>query len=99
MIDLSKNFFYTEDKNGKIQKNDILFSFESEIDGNTYIVHTANEKDENGNVIVYASYVNEETHGNKLVNVEDDATFGIIEGMLVTLMGTVRGYTDESSFS
>lgn len=99
MLDLSKDWFEVVDENGNVTRHDILFSFESEIDDNTYIVHTANEKDENGNVLVYASYINEEKHGNKLMNVDDDAAFGTIEGMLVTLTGIVRGYADESYIS
>ncbi len=99
MLDLSKDWFEVVDENGNVTRHDILFSFESEIDDNTYIVHTANEKGENGNVLVYASYINEEKHGNKLMNVDDDAAFGTIEGMLVTLTGIVRGYADESYIS
>lgn len=99
MLDLSKDWFEVVDENGNVTRHDILFSFESEIDDNTYIVHTANEKDENGNVLVYESYINEEKHGNKLMNVDDDAAFGTIEGMLVTLTGIVRGYADESCIS
>lgn len=99
MLDLSKDWFEVVDEKGNVTRHDILFSFESEIDDNTYIVHTANEKDENGNVLVYASYINEEKHGNKLMNVDDDAAFGTIEGMLVTLTGIVRGYADESYIS
>ncbi len=99
MLDLSKDWFEVVDEKGNVTRHDILFSFESEIDDNTYIVHTANEKDENVNVLVYASYINEEKHGNKLMNVDDDAAFGTIEGMLVTLTGIVRGYADESYIS
>lgn len=99
MLDLSKDWFEVVDEKGNVTRHDILFSFDSEIDDNTYIVHTANEKDENGNVLVYASYINEEKHGNKLMNVDDDAAFGTIEGMLVTLTGIVRGSADESCIS
>ncbi len=99
MVDLSKGWFEVENKNGNVVRHEILFWFDSEIDDNTYIVHTANEKDENGNVIVYASYINEAVHGKKLMNVDNDVAFGVVEGMLIKQTGTVRGYTDESSFS
>ena len=58
-----------------------------------------NEKDEDGSILIYASYINEKKHGNKLMNVDDDDAFGTIEGMLVTLTGIARGYTDESYIS
>ncbi len=99
MLDLSKDYFYVEDENGNNVKHDVLFSFESEIDDNTYIVHTANERDENGSIMIYASYVNEEKHGNKLMNVEDDEAFGTIEGMLVRLMEIARKNVDEGYIS
>ena len=99
MLDLSKDWFEVVDEKGNVTRHDILFSFDSEIDDNTYIVHTANEKDEDGSILVYASYINEEKHGNKLMNVDDDDVFGTIESMLVTLTGIARGYTEESYIS
>lgn len=83
MIDLSSGFFFADD-NGETVKFDLLFSFKGESDGNTYIVYTANEEDEDGNVMVYASYFNEEKYGTKLKNIEDDKMFDIINAMLVT---------------
>ena len=44
--------------------------------------------------MVYASYINGETHGNKLMNVEDNTAFGAIEGALVKLIKRPRGYND-----
>ncbi len=90
MIDLSKSWFEIVEENGDVIKHDILFSFESETDGNTYIVHTAHERDENGKITVYASYINEEKYGNKLMNIENDDAFKTIESLFIDLMEKIK---------
>ena len=99
MIDLSKDYFFIEDENGNSLKHDILFSFDGDNDGNTYIVYTADEKDEAGDLLIYASYINEEKYGDKLMNIEDDETFNEIEQLLTELMERVRAKQGEKSES
>lgn len=89
MLDLSKDWFEVEDKNGNITKHNVLFSFDSD-DGNTYLLHTANEEDENGNALVYASVFNKALHGNKLVNIECDDAFETIQKLFIELMDRVK---------
>lgn len=95
MIDLSKDYFFVEDENGIFLKHDILFSFDGNNDGNTYIVHTADEKDEAGSLLIYASFINEEKYGDKLMNIEDDDTFNEIKRLLTELMEKVREKYEE----
>lgn len=99
MIDLSKDYFFIEDENGNSLKHDILFSFDGDNDGNTYIVHTADEKDETGSLLIYASFINEEKYGDKLMNIEDDDIFSEIEKLLSELMERVRAKQGEKSES
>ncbi len=96
MIELSKDWFEADDENGNVVRYDILFSFDSETDGNTYIVYTADEKDESGNLIIYASYINEEKHGTVLMDIEDNDKFKAVNDMLVRFMEIARKNTEES---
>lgn len=101
MFEFSENFFFTEDDEGNAVRHDILFSFFCEDDGNTYVVHTLGETDENGNRLIYASYVNEEKYGAKLKNIENDSDFEAIAEILNKLIDRIRkeGETDESCVS
>ena len=88
MLDLSKNYFYIEDGNGNLTKHDILFSFDC--DGNTYIVHSTGEEDENGNVMAYASCYNKELYGDNLVDIESDDTFENVQQVFVELLKMIN---------
>ena len=94
MLDLSKNYFYIEDGNGYLTRHDILFSFDC--DGNTYIVHSANEEDENGNVRAYASCYNKELYGDNLVDIESDDTFETIQQVFVELLEMINKDEDKT---
>lgn len=85
MLDLSKDWFEVEDENKNVIRHNILFSFDSD-DGNTYLLHHANEEDENGNALVYASAL----HGNKLVNIECDDAFETMQKLFLELMDRVK---------
>ena len=70
---------------------DILFTFESEETGKSYIVYTDNTFDENGNTRVYAStYEPDEGYG-KLLPIETEKEWKIIETVLETLQEEIGG--------
>ena len=52
---MKKNTFTMLDEKGQEHTYDVLFTFESEENGNNYIVYTDNSLDETGNIVVYAS--------------------------------------------
>ena len=51
---MKKNTFSMLDENGNEVVYDVLFTFESEETHKNYIVYTDNQKDETGNIEVYA---------------------------------------------
>ena len=52
---MKKNTFSMIDENGNEVVYDVLFTFENEETNKNYIVYTDNQKDESGNIEVYAS--------------------------------------------
>lgn len=67
---------------------DVLFTFDNDCNGKSYIVYTDNSRDEKGNIEVYASIYNK---GNsmKLTPIESEAEWSIIEHILNELQQTV----------
>lgn len=99
MIDLSSGYFEVENENGETVKLDVLFSFESIEDNNTYVVYTANKRDKEGNIEIYASYINEEDFGPRLMSIEDDDMFETINSMLIRLTEIAMRNSDEGYLS
>lgn len=95
MIDLSSSNFEVEEENGNVTSHSILFSFDCPYDGNKYIVHTAYEKGEDDNLLIYASYINEEKHGARLMNIENDDIFEFIEKTLFDLANIVKKHEND----
>ena len=95
MLDLSKKHFYIEDGNGNLTGHDILFSY-CDCDGNTYIVHSTGEEDENGNAMAYASCYNKELYGYNLVDIESDDTFETVQQVFVELIKTINNDEDNT---
>ena len=98
MLDLSKGWLEVADDKGNVSRHDVLFSFNNEIDDNTYVVHTANETDENGKKVVYAFCFNEKTGSDKIMNVEDFSEIGTADGTEVIIVKKVRGFIDAGCF-
>ena len=87
---MKKNTFSMLDENGREVVYDVLFTFESEETGKNYIVYTDNQKDETGNIEVYASiYYPNDTH-SKLEAIETEKEWKVIETILETLQEEVR---------
>ena len=64
---------------------DILFTFDSEETGKSYIVYTDNTKDENGKVRVYASIYNPNDPKTKLEDIKTEKEWKVIDTILQTL--------------
>ena len=52
---MEKNSFTLVDENGQEKVYDVLFTFDSDETGKSYIVYTDNSTDEKGNVIIRAN--------------------------------------------
>lgn len=67
---------------GKEVECEVLFTFESEETKKNYIVYTDNTTDEDGNTKVYASIYNPNEAETKLLPIETDKEWKIIETIL-----------------
>ena len=82
---MDKNTIKVTNDKGEQIVCDILFTFDSEETGKSYIVYTDNTKDENGKVRVYASIYNPSDPKTKLEDIKTDKEWKIIETILETL--------------
>lgn len=64
---------------------DVLFTFDSEETGKSYIVYTDNTTDENGNIRIYASCYDPHADGLELLPIETDREWEIVESILEKL--------------
>ena len=87
---MKKNTFSMLDENGREVVYDVLFTFESEETGKNYIVYTDNQKDETGNIEVYASIYYPNDPHIKLEAIETEKEWKVIETILETLQEEVR---------
>lgn len=74
--------FKVLDDNGKEIECEALFTFESDETKKNYIVYTDNTTDEEGNTKVYAAIYNPEEDETKLLPIETDKEWKIIETIL-----------------
>ena len=82
------NSFILLDENGKKTKYDILFTFDSEETGKSYIVYTDNSLDEKGNVQVLASnYVLKDM---RLMPIETEKEWRMIEIILEEIQKEIQ---------
>lgn len=68
----------------------VLFTFDSDETGKSYIVYTDNSKDEDGNVQVYASIYNPEDPNSKLDPIETEKEWKVIDTILKTLQEEIK---------
>ena len=80
-----KNTIKVTNDKGETVVCDILFTFDSEETGKSYIVYTDNSKDENGKVRVYASIYNPNDPKTKLEDITTDKEWKVIDTILQTL--------------
>lgn len=74
--------FKVFDDNGKEVECEVLFTFDSDETGKSYMVYTDNSIDEDGNTRVYASIYNPNQDEIKLEPIESDKEWKIIETIL-----------------
>lgn len=89
-----KNSFILRDENGKEIKYDVLFTFDNEETEKSYIVYTDNSLDEKGNVQVFASTFIPNSNDTRLMPVETEKEWKIIEIILEEIQAEVQGAED-----
>lgn len=92
---MKKNTFSMLDENGNEIIYDVLFTFENEETHKNYIVYTDNQKDEVGNVQVYASTYDPENPQSKLEAIETEKEWKVIETILNTLQEEIKNKKNE----
>ena len=80
-----KNTIKVTNDNGEEVVCDILFTFDSEETGKSYIVYTDNSKDENGKVRVFASIYHPNDPKSLLEDITTDKEWKVIDTILQTL--------------
>lgn len=86
-----KMTFKVTNDEGKEVECEVLFTFESDETKKNYIVYTDNTLDEEGNTKVYASIYEPEQDETKLLPIESDKEWKIIETILEELQNEVQG--------
>ena len=69
---------------------DILFTFDNEETGKSYMVYTDNSKDENGKVRVFASTYDPKDPKSKLDDIKTDKEWKVIETILQTIQEEIN---------
>ena len=83
--------FTVLDENDRESKCEVLFTFDSEETGKSYIVYTDNSVDENGNTQVFASVYNPDSDEQYLMPLETEKESKIIEIILEELQADIMG--------
>ena len=81
---------------GKEVECEVLFTFESDETKKNYIVYTDNTLDEEGNTKVYASIYNPDQDETKLLPIETDKEWQIIETILEELQNEAANTNEEA---
>ena len=87
---MKENTFSMIDDNGVETEFDVLFTFDDESNGKSYIVYTDNSRDEKGNIEVYASIYFPYSSSMRLMPVETEEEWNTIEKILDKLQRELR---------
>ena len=91
MSDETMTFKVINDE-GKEVECEVLFTFESDETKKNYIVYTDNTLDEEGNTKVYASIYNPDQDETKLLPIETEKEWKIIETILEELQNETANH-------
>lgn len=82
--------FHVVNDHGKLIECDILFTFDNEETGKSYVVYTDNSHDDNGNIQVFASIYDPELEDQTLKPIESEREWIVIETILEELQQGIR---------
>ena len=81
-----KNRYFTiTDRDGKVVEYEILFTFDSEETGKSYIVFTDNTLDDAGSIVTYAAVYDKDGEVLELQDIETDEEWNLIENLLASI--------------
>lgn len=81
---------------GEVMQCDVLFTFDSDETGKSYIACTDNTKDENGNIKVYANIYDPNGESLKLEPITTDKEWKAINNILISVQEKVREVVEEN---
>lgn len=90
MMNEERMTFKVFDDQGKEVECEVLFTFESDETKKNYMVYTDNTVDEEGNTKVYASVYNPDEDETRLMPIETDKEWQIIETILDELQNEIK---------
>lgn len=93
---VEKNSFTVINDEGKEIVCDVLFTFDSEETGKSYIAYTDNTRDEKGNVQVFASIYDPKEENPDLKPIESEKEWKVIETILETLQEEIKNKQEEA---
>ena len=70
------------DEEGNEQEVEVIVAFEFKDTEQEYVVYTQNETDDNGNITIYVSKINEVDGESKLSGIDDDEEWSRIKDVL-----------------
>ena len=76
---------------------DVLFTFDSDETGKSYIAYTDNTKDEKGNIKVYANTYDKTGEDLKLSQLTTDKEWKIIDNILASVIDMVKENSETES--
>ena len=82
MKEEKSRYFTVTDRSGNRVEYEILFTFDSDETGKSYIVFTDHSLDEEGNIITYAATYDKKGESLELQDIETDAEWNLIENLL-----------------
>lgn len=92
-----KNTFKVINNEGKEVTCEVLFTFDSDETGKSYIVYTDGTTDETGGIRVYASIFNPDDENSELLPIESEKEWKVIETILESLQEEVRNANQDNS--
>lgn len=90
-MDNEQMTFVVINDEGKEIECEALFTFESEETGKSYIVYTDGSVDDDGNTNVFASIFNPDSDEQRLLPIETEKEWKIIEVILEELQAEING--------
>ena len=84
---------------GEVLECDVLFTFDSEETGKSYIAYTDNTKDEKGNIKVYANIYDPNGESLKLEPITTEKEWQAINNILISVQEKVREVVEENGDS
>ncbi len=72
-------------EDGSIDEVEVVIAFEFKDTKKEYVVYTKNEKDDNGNVTVYVSFVDRSSEPPRLCGIDDEDEWNRVKDVLRNL--------------